>query len=144
MKTGLALDDEAIALRARRVRQVEVLISTLLRFGVLISLSVVAIGTIVSFARHNDYRSSPEAFTRLISKDAAFPHALTDVFAGVAQGRGQSIVMLGLMLLIATPVIRVAVSIVASAYERDAVYVLITSIVLALLLISFVLGSVVV
>jgi uncharacterized membrane protein len=48
--------------------------------------------------------------------------------------------MAGLLLLIATPVLRVAVSILAFVYQRDRAFVAITSIVLALLLTSFVLG----
>ena len=47
----------------------------------------------------------------------------------------------GLLLLIATPVLRVAVSIFAFVYEKDKVFVIITSIVLGLLLLSFILGK---
>jgi uncharacterized membrane protein len=50
--------------------------------------------------------------------------------------------MAGLLLLLATPVLRVAVSILAFIYEKDGIFVMITSIVLALLLLSFVLGRV--
>ena len=46
----------------------------------------------------------------------------------------------GLLLLILTPVVRVAVSILAFRAQRDRTYVLITSAVLVLLLLSFVLG----
>ena len=49
-------------------------------------------------------------------------------------------IVLGLVLLIATPVVRVIVSTVAFYRERDRVYVAITLLVLALLLVSFVLG----
>ena len=48
--------------------------------------------------------------------------------------------MRGLLLLIATPVVRVAVSILGFVYERDWRYILITSIVLGLLILSFALG----
>ena len=50
--------------------------------------------------------------------------------------RGRAIIQLGLLLLIATPVARVAFSLVAFLRERDRAYVLITSFVLALLLVS--------
>ena len=50
--------------------------------------------------------------------------------------------MAGLLLLIATPVTRVAVSIFAFVYEKDRVFVIITIIVLSLLLLSFFLGRV--
>ena len=48
----------------------------------------------------------------------------------------------GLLVLIATPVLRVAVSILAFWQEGDRKFVLITSVVLALLLASFLLGKV--
>jgi len=49
--------------------------------------------------------------------------------------------MLGLLLLIATPIARVAFSVVAFLVERDRVYVLITIIVLALLVLSLLIGG---
>jgi uncharacterized membrane protein len=49
--------------------------------------------------------------------------------------------MAGLLLLIATPVLRVAVSVLAFVYQRDRTFVIITSVVLTLLLASFVLGK---
>jgi uncharacterized membrane protein len=45
------------------------------------------------------------------------------------------------LLLIATPVIRVGVSIFAFIYQRDRLYTLITATVFSLLLLSFVLGK---
>jgi len=54
--------------------------------------------------------------------------------------RGQAIVTLGLLLLIATPIARVAFSVAAFIVERDRVYVVITIVVLALLLLSLLFG----
>jgi uncharacterized membrane protein len=68
------------------------------------------------------------------------PHSLHEVVTGIAKLHGQSIVAAGLLLLILTPVMRVAVSILAFRAQRDRTYVLITSAVLMLLLLSFVLG----
>ena len=56
--------------------------------------------------------------------------------------RGEAIVTLGLLVLIATPVARVAVSVVAFIHHRDRTYALITAAVLCLLLLSLVLGRV--
>ena len=70
------------------------------------------------------------------------PHSLRDVIEGVRVWRGQAVVALGLTMLILTPILRVAVSIIAFAIERDRVFVAVTSAVLAVLLISFVLGKV--
>ena len=139
----LGYADEAAAFTARdpKARAVEILISDLLRIGVLTSLGVVVIGTVVSFVHHPDYLNHPPALQRLTRPGAAFPHTIREVLRGLRELRGQAIVMVGLLLLIATPVLRVGVSIFAFAYERDRRYVVITTIVFLLLLLSFVLGK---
>ncbi len=71
----------------------------------------------------------------------AFPQTLGQVAAGLLVLRPQAIITLGLLLLIATPIVRVAASIVAFAFERDRRYVIITSIVLIILLLSLFLGG---
>src|SRR3954453_2253016 len=138
-------DDDAVAAaftaKDPKARKVEILISDLLRIGVLTSLMVVVIGTVISFVHHPDYLNDPPALGRLTTPGAAFPHTVGDVVRGVRELRGQAIVMIGLLLLIATPVLRVGVSIFAFAYERDRRYVVITPIVFLLLLLSFVLGK---
>src|SRR5262249_40201441 len=124
-----------------RVRQMEFVISGLLRTGVIISLFVVVFGTALSFVRHPSYRSMPEELERLTSPGAGFPGSLREVWGGLRQFRGRAITIAGLLLLIATPVLRVAVSVVAFIYERDYVFVVITMLVLTLLLLSFALGK---
>ncbi len=49
---------------------------------------------------------------------------------------GPSVIQLGLLLLIATPVVRVIFSLAAFWLERDKIYVVFTSVVLAILLFS--------
>lgn len=128
--------------RDARVRSVELLISNLLRIGVVSSLLIVVAGVVVSFVHHPEYLSNPPALQRLTRPGgAAFAHSLAEVVRGVRAGRGQAIVTVGLLLLIATPVMRVAVSILGFVYEHDRRYVFITSMVLLLLLLSFVLGK---
>ena len=121
-------------------RQVELIISHLLRAGVVTSLLVVVIGTFITFAHHHDYVSSQRELRELTAHGATFPHTLDATMSSVARGEGRGIVIVGLLLLIATPVMRVAVSIIGFVYERDWVFVVITSTVLTLLLLSFVLG----
>jgi uncharacterized membrane protein len=125
----------------QRVRAVELLISGLLRAGVLISLTVVVAGVLLSFLHHGDYVSSATELLRLTQPGAAFPHTLRDIVSGLHELRGQAVIMVGLLLLIATPVLRVAVSIFTFVFERDWVFVAITSVVLLLLLTSFLLGK---
>ena len=76
----------------------------------------------------------------LTQRGAVFPHTLSAVFQGALQTRGEAIVAVGLLLLILTPVARVAVSILAFLYQRDRAYTFITLTVLIILLMSFVIG----
>jgi uncharacterized membrane protein len=124
----------------QKARQVELAISYLLRIGVVTSLAIVVIGTVVTFTKHPDYVSSRQELHRLTTPGATFPHGLSASFTSIAHGEGRGIVILGLLLLVATPVMRVAISILGFVYERDLLFVVITSTVLALLLLSFVLG----
>jgi uncharacterized membrane protein len=124
-----------------RVLKVELVISNLLRAGVLISLMFVIVGTLISFIHHPDYLSSSSALTALTRLSATFPHTLPDVGQDALSFRGQALVVLGLLLLIATPVMRVAISIIAFLLQGDRAFTFITLTVLCLLLLSFVLGS---
>ena len=58
------------------------------------------------------------------------------IIRGSATFHDRNIIQLGLLLLIATPIARVAFSAVAFALERDRLYVVITLIVLGVLLFS--------
>ena len=126
---------------SEHIARVEILISTLLRIGVTLSLSVVVLGTILTFAHHPDYRNNSAALSDLTSSNATFPHSIHDMFTGLADFRGQSVVIFGLLLLIATPILRVAISIFIFLHDHDKPFTYITSLVLLLLLISFLVGK---
>jgi len=126
---------------AELVHKVELIISNILRGGVILSLLLIVSGTTLSFVHHSDYLSRPSDTKRLISSKTEFPHTLKETLAGVRQDRGQAVIVVGLLALIATPVIRVGVSIVAFVIEKDAIFVALTTLVFALLLLSFFLGK---
>ena len=127
-------------LAVRKSRQVELLISHLLRVGVVTSLLVVVVGSVISFSHHHQYVSSLADLKALTAHDARFPHTLEDAITSARHGEGRGIVVLGLLLLIATPIMRVAVSIFGFVYEGDRIFVAITSAVLGLLMLSLFLG----
>ena len=120
---------------------VDVAISRLLRGGVTISIAIVLSGVLITFWHHPTYLSSRPALGQLTGPAAVFPHTIPAVLHGAARRQGQAIVMIGLLLLIATPVARVAFSIVVFALQGDRLYVAITTTVLILLIISFVVGA---
>lgn len=115
------------------VHRMELVIGTMLRWGVVASLALVVIGTAVNFLQ-GAYRSPSSVATaddvrRLTTTDA------------MPDEPGQRLIVAGLLLLLATPVLRVVVSIVGFAIQRDAIFVAITAAVLALLVASFLLGA---
>jgi uncharacterized membrane protein len=118
--------------RDRLLRQAELIISNVLRGGVLLSAGVIIVGVIAFYGEYITHGAEASLTT--------FPHTLRGVAAGLAQGDPLAIIVLGLLLLLATPLVRVLVSIIAFAIEGDRLYVIITSIVLLILLISFLSG----
>ena len=123
------------------LERIENLISHVLRVGVIVSLGVIVTGTVVSFVHHPGFLWSHTDLGPLISRGAALPPTVHGIFAGVLAGRGQAVVMLGLMLLIATPVLRVGVSVIVFLVQRDWIFVAITLVVFLALLFSFWIGK---
>ncbi|MCC6579713.1 MAG: DUF1634 domain-containing protein [Phycisphaeraceae bacterium] len=120
--------------------RMEQTLSRLLRLGLLVSSLCILGGVTVSLIHHPEYMTDPHALPRLTDTGAAFPFTLRDMGEGLRQGSGRSIMTLGLLLLIATPVLRVCVSVVAFALDRDWVFALVTLLVLIVLLASFLVG----
>ncbi len=112
------------------------MIGWVLQGGVILSAAVIFIGLFLELLQPNKF--APQ-------KLQMFPQTFGQVWAGLLILRPQAVITLGLLLLIATPVARVAVSIVAFAVERDWRFVAITTVVLLILLFSiFYVGGVVV
>jgi uncharacterized membrane protein len=81
----------------------------------------------------------PASLRGLVEKE--FPHTLTQIWQGLLILQPQAIIVIGLLLLIATPVLRVVVSIFTFSMEHDRLYMLIAILLLAILLTSFLLGK---
>ena len=111
---------------------IERMVSALLRTGVLVSGSVVLAGGIYFLARHAGERLDYGTFHGAAAQD----RALCSIVKGALSLRARSVIQCGILLLIATPVLRVALSLAGFALERDGKYVGITALVLAILLYS--------
>ncbi len=103
-----------------------------LRTGVLLAATIVAVGGTVFLLHHRlpapDYHVFVGEPTQLRTVSGIIGQAL--------EWHGSGLIQLGLLLLIATPVARVAFSVGAFLYERDWTYVLVSLLVLALLFYS--------
>jgi len=106
------------------------MIGTLLRAGVLFAASVVLaagiwfliqFGTVVPDYRA--FRGEPMGL-----------RSVTGILLGAFRGQPRSMIQFGLLVLIATPIVRVGFSVLAFAVQRDRLYVTITLIVLVVLL----------
>jgi len=112
--------------------RLERIISIVLRTGVTISAVIVLLGGSCYLIRHwyeladyHVFHGAPEEYRSV----GAIVHAM-----GPSSFR--AIIQFGLLLLIATPIARVAFALAGFVLERDRTYVVITSVVLAILLYS--------
>jgi len=124
------------------VGPIELLIGRLLRIGVIVSLIIIILGVFLIFNTHPSYLNSSADLKRLISPGAAFPKTLEAVSTGLLVMQGKAVVMVGLLLLMLTPILRVAMSLVLFILQRDLKFTFITGTVLIVLMISFLLGKV--
>ena len=117
-------------------REVEQVIGRLLRVGVLLAAAVVLVGAAILLARE---AGSPTDYATFRPERPEL-RSLTGILGAALTLDGRAIVQLGLVLLIATPVARVALTLVAFIVQRDRQYVVLTASVLALLIYSFFVG----
>ncbi|HEV2490496.1 MAG TPA: DUF1634 domain-containing protein [Candidatus Acidoferrales bacterium] len=109
------------------------IISVLLRSGVILSASIVLIGGAMYLVQ---YRHLAPDYRVFRGEPTTLRH-LGTILHGVVTFHSRSWMQLGLFLLVATPVARVAFSIFGFFKERDRTYVLLTLVVLCVLLFSF-------
>jgi uncharacterized membrane protein len=110
--------------------EVEQIVGRLLQVGVLVATLVVAVGAVALLLTQG---SAVLDFSRFQGESSEL-RSVGSVIRGVSARDPRAIVQLGLILLIATPVARVALTLVAFALQRDRLYVALTTIVLAVLL----------
>ncbi len=114
-----------------KIEEMEIIISNFLRIGVVLSAIIVFAGLLIFLISGNSGYSGDY-----------FPTTPTEIFNGLLLLKPYAIILLGLIILILTPVFRVGVSILVFIKEKDFLYVKITSFVFLILIISFILGKV--
>ncbi|MBS1805710.1 MAG: DUF1634 domain-containing protein [Acidobacteria bacterium] len=111
----------------------ETVMGRLLQVGVLLASFVMLIGGVLYMRAHHGEMPNYRVFS---SEPVRLRH-----FGGVAQGikagDPAAIIQLAVLLLIATPVARVVFALVAFLLEKDKLFVVISSVVLAVLLYGF-------
>lgn len=113
-------------------RDVQVILGSLLRIGVILSMTVILVGGLLYMINHKgeltaystfnpsklDYASISSILTRFVNFDS------------------RAIIQFGILLLIFTPVARVVFSVFSFIIERDYLYVAIGLVVLAVIMFS--------
>jgi uncharacterized membrane protein len=117
--------------------RVELVISNLLRAGVLLAAAVVLMGAAVFLARHG---SSTPRYGVFLGEPADL-RTPSGIVAEALALRGRGVIQLGLLILLLTPVARVAFSVFAFALQRDRLYIVVTLVVLGVLAFSLAGGS---
>jgi len=130
------------------ITRMELGISVVLRWGVLVSGAVILIGILAFALTHRTgYAEVPPHDLRDLLAyhqnrgPGYFPTPVHEVVAGALAGKPYSIIAFGIILLIATPVVRVVMSVLFFLSQRDWQYVAITLFVLAVLLGSLFTGA---
>lgn len=123
-------------------RDMELFLGKFLRFGVMLSCGITLLGGLFYLCQQGgilpDYSPTSEILPfKGVDQNL---RSISGILAGVLALNGASIIQFGVLVLIATPVIRVAISAIAFLIEKDYMYVVITLIVLAIILANMVLG----
>jgi uncharacterized membrane protein len=115
-------------------QRIETWVGVMLRTGVMLAAAVVLSGGVLFLVQNRGPRTNFHQF------HGEPPHLLSiaGIVHGVAMGDARSLIMLGLLLLIATPVARVGMCIVGFAFERDRLYIAVSSFVMVILLYSLI------
>jgi uncharacterized membrane protein len=111
-------------------------VGMLLRIGVLLAAAVVAAGGLLYLYRHGAEAAGYHVFLG----EPQGLRSVAGIISSVSAYGARGLIQLGLLLLIGTPIARVAFSAIAFALERDRMYVVVTLIVLATLVYSLLLA----
>ena len=115
-------------------KELESSIANMLRFGVTVSAILVFFGGVLYLLRES--QTLPD-YRHFAGKGISL-NSIPGVLSGAMHLDANSVILLGLLLLIATPIVRVAFCIVGFARQRDLLYVAISIAVFVILIYSLV------
>lgn len=113
-------------------KDVQLLLGTLLRVGVLISSAVILLGGIIFLSTQSNAVVSFSEF----KPEQVKISSIANIFEGLKTFDGLAIIQFGVLLLIFTPIARVVFSIFSFLIEKDYMYVVIGIIVLCVIITS--------
>jgi uncharacterized membrane protein len=111
------------------------IIGWVLRMGVLLSISIVIFGGAIYIYRNGHTIANYHTFKGI----PAFVQ-LDGIVNGILTFRGRAIIQAGIVLLIATPILRIVFSAIGFILEKDYLYTFISLLVLSVIFISMLSG----
>ncbi|WP_295667428.1 DUF1634 domain-containing protein [uncultured Mucilaginibacter sp.] len=117
-------------------KDMQLLLAQVLRAGTIISISIVFIGGIFYLVRHGHSIANYKVFNGIPD----FVQHPSGIIYGILNIKGQAIIQLGIVLLIATPIMRVVFSTIGFVLEKDYMYVAISLVVLSIIFFSMMTG----
>jgi uncharacterized membrane protein len=148
-------EDQSKKKGLKKTRKPNSLLSLILRGGVILSASLIGLGLLLFLATGKsgyalDYPnsiSSPSQAYLIFHNDQVdtqlyFPDSPVTIWKGVTSLKPFALIMLGLLILIATPILNVGLATFGFFQQRDWVFSLISLFVLTVLGLSFVLAGI--
>lgn len=115
-------------------RRLETIIGRLLQTGVLLAAAVVGVGGILYLVQH---RTDPVNYRSFVVGGPSI-QTLSGIIHSAAHFNSEGLIQIGLVLLILTPVARVAMAVVGFFLERDRLYTVVSLVVLLILAFSLI------
>lgn len=116
---------------------IETAIGRVLRYGVVVSSVVIALGVILAPSGLGSNDSCPTTLEEVCASNYGRPTTnFGSIFGGILSMNSLSIIETGVLVLFCVPFFRVAASALMFAYEKDWMYVAIACFVLVVLLFS--------
>lgn len=135
-----------ISTKPQQLLRTELLISYVLRIGVFICSFVIAFGVIITWitpSALNQFSGSvlPSLMSGQSVDAIEIPRSVAQFKLALIALQPNAIIALGLLLLIALPIIRVGLTVFIFLFERDYVYLFITLFVFSVLISGIILGK---
>ncbi|MGZ3872698.1 MAG: DUF1634 domain-containing protein [Mucilaginibacter sp.] len=111
---------------------IQALIGQVLRLGMIVSISIVFFGGVIYLYRHGHSVPNYKVFRGI----PPFLQHTGSLLQAAFQIKGQAIIQLGVILLVATPILRVVFSMIGFMLEKDYMYVTISFLVLLIIFAS--------
>jgi len=113
-------------------KDIQLILGTLLRAGVMLSMGIVLIGGVIYLIHNKGLIVDYSVFKPELSNFSS----IAAILKGVLTLRGDAVVQFGILMLIFTPIARIVFALFSFLIERDYLYVLIGLLILLIIAIS--------